>query len=115
MPCFVERTGFTGGFTAPQTVPGATAAAAGAGTLFSRSRGPTRDPEVTGRRRDAQGRIEAPLDGPLNHVTQYDPDSSYRVSWDVGVTGDSAVHYTDESVSRRHPDRHKPPPGFDGA
>ena len=97
MPCFVERTGFTGG----RPTPGAS----DAGTLFSRGRGPTSNPSVSGRRQDEQGRIEIPLNGSTNHITQYDPNSPYRVSWDVSADGDTNVRDT------VHPtNQHRPPP-----
>lgn len=105
MPCFVERTGFTGG-QAPPAEPSA------AGTLFSRSRGPTSNPSVIGRRRDDAGHIEIPLDGSKNHITQYDPSSPYRVSWDVSTAGDSDIHPTNWTVSPRRSNRHEWPAGF---
>lgn len=112
MPCFVERTGFTGGQAVAQAVPSAAASGAGVGTLYSRRRGPTTDPMVVGRRRDTLDRIEIPVDGSSNHITQYDPNSLYRVSWNVSAAGDDHVHYNNEGVHRKHPDRHKPPPGY---
>ena len=104
MPCYVERTGFTGGQSR--------AAASGAGTLFSRGLGPTSNPLVSGRQHDSGGRINIPLDASSSHLTQYDPKSPYRVSWDVRVGGDSNLHPTNQSVSPGHPDRHQWPPGY---
>lgn len=109
MPCFIERTGFTGG--QPAVAPAL--AASGAGTMYSRGRGPSSDPVVTARRRDREGRIDAPLDGSSNHITQYDPNSPYRVSWDMSAHGDTEVHATNQSVPKGNPHRHEWPPGFD--
>lgn len=111
MPCFVERTGFTGGQGVGQPAP----IAAEPGTLYSRGRGPTADPMVVARRQDDRGRIDIPLDDVSNHITQYDPNSPYRVSWDVSAKGDENVHATNQSLSRGHEDRHKWPPGFDAS
>ena len=107
MPCVVERTGFTGGQASAMA-----AARSGAGTMYSRGRGPSSNPIVTARQRDSEGRIAAPLDGSWNHITQYDPNSPYRVSWDMSAHGDTDIHATNQSVSKDHPARHDWPPGF---
>jgi hypothetical protein len=108
VPCFVERTGFTGG----QATAAPSLAASGAGTMYSRGRGPSSNPIVTARQRDSQGRIAAPLDGSSNHITQYDPNSPYRVSWDMSADGDAQIHATNQSVPKGHPDRHEWPRRF---
>jgi len=105
MPCYVEPTGFSG-------ASGSRREDAGAATLYSRGRGPTVNPRVTARMMDERGRIEVPLDGETNHITQYDPNSTYRVSWDAGIDGDSRVHSTNQAVRPGRPGRHDWPAGF---
>jgi hypothetical protein len=81
--------------------------AASMATMFDRRRGPTRNPQVP--------MTELPLDGSPFHVTQMDPDSPHRVSWEATQQGDSDIHYTNQSLNRRHPERHTPPPGYGGS
>lgn len=104
MPCFTERTGFTGGQS--------TSGSFGMGTMYSRGRGPSSNAIVTGFRQDREGRIYAPLDGSSNHITQYDLNSPYRVSWDMSSHGDTGIHSTNQSLPKQHPDRHQWPRGF---
>lgn len=80
--------------------------------MYSRGRGPSSDPIVTARKLDSKGRIEVPLDGSSNHVTQYDPNSPYRVSWEMSAHGDTDIHSTNEQLPKKHPDRHEWPNGF---
>ena len=108
MPCFVERTGFTGG----QSTPTVSNVAPATGTMYSRSRGPSSDPIVTARHLDSDGRIDAPLDGTSNHITQYDPNSPYRVSWEMSAHGDTKIHPTNELLPKKNPNRHEWPNGF---
>lgn len=76
-------------------------------TMFERDRGPTPNPQVP--------MTELPLDGSPFHVTQMDPDSSHRVSWEATQQGDLDVHYTNQSLPKGHPERHTPPPGYGGS
>lgn len=80
--------------------------------MYSRSRGPSSNPNVAGRRVDSEGRIEAPLDGSSNHITQYDPNSPYRTSWEMSATGDTKIHSTNQPLLKYHPERHEWPSGF---
>jgi len=49
----------------------------------------------------------------VGHTTQWYKDG-YRVSWDTKDGGQTEkVHWTNQNVSKRHPDRHKAPDDAD--
>ena len=58
-----------------------------------------------------QGQVpltEIPLDGSAVHITQFDPATNTRVSWDANGDLNSAAnqHRTNQNVSKGDPNRH---------
>jgi hypothetical protein len=74
----------------------------GGSTLYDRSLRPGTVPS------GAAG-VFARRDGAPGHSTQY-YDDGYRVSWGTDGERDHAPHWTNQTVGKKHPDRHIAPP-----
>lgn len=62
---------------------------------------------------NGQGQVEMtqiPLNGSSVHVTQFDPLTNTRWSWEANgqLNSQDVLHYTNQSLPYGHPNRHNP-------
>lgn len=61
---------------------------------------------------DGQGQVgmhNIPLDGSPMHVTEFNPLTNERISWNTDGEGDHAIwdrHYTNQNIPKGQPGRH---------